>query len=461
MFETTSARASARELSDAYGTLGRVLHAYEFFDAAEACYLNATGLRRAEVRWLHLRAYLYQQTGRFDDAAALYLSARRASPDDYPATVHLGEVYLGLGRSADAREQFEAVVERYPGAAHAGLGEVSLRERRFNEAIDHFHAALDRLPDATSIHYSLAMAYRGLGRLDEARSQLERRGAGGARVADPIVDELQTIVRGERAYVMQGRHVYEAGQFRSAADLFRKAVDAAPASATPRVNLGLALAQLGDVNAAIEQFDAGLRLDPDNLTAHTGLGLLLARQKRDREAVEHLNAAFRQSPADTQISGALVAALVRLARTDEAIEVLSDVRRLDPDEEGTLLRLSLLLSDRERYREAVDRLDESHRRFPDRTLTATTLARLLASSPDRAVRDGQRALDLAKTVYEREPIPVHGETIALALAELDRCEEAAGWMQRAIDEAVRIKDTVESVRLKAEAVRYARRPCRP
>ncbi|HEY7186999.1 MAG TPA: tetratricopeptide repeat protein [Vicinamibacterales bacterium] len=392
-FEKMPSNASARDLADAYGALGRILHAYEFFDAADACYRNATTLRPGEGRWLHLRAYLLQQTGRFDDAVPLYLAARRASPEDYAAAVHLGDSYLGLGRLADAREQFESMRQRYPAASNAGLGEIALRERRYKDAIQHFESVLERIPDATSLEYSLGMAYRGLGRMEDARAHLQRRGTNAVRVVDPIVDELQTLVRGERAFVMQGRRAYEAGQFQAAADAFRKAVDAAPADPTPHVNLAAAFARLGDANGAAEQ----------------------------------------------------LAIAVRLA----------------PDDEATLLNLSILLSDRERYREAVQHLEESHRRFPDRVPTATTLARLLASSPDRSIRDGQRAFDLATAVYQREPSPAHGETVAIALAELGRCDEAVDWMRRAIEDADRANDTAEASRLRGESGKYVMRPCRP
>ena len=460
-FERAARGASGRDLGDAYGTLGRVFHAYEFFDAADACYQNASRLKPNDVNWLHLRAYLRQQSGRFDEAASLYLAARRAAANDYAATIHLGEAYLALGRAADAREQFESMLTRYPAASNAGLGEAALRDGRYAEAIRYLEAALERIPDAGSLHYSLAMAYRGLGRLNDARSHLERRGPGGVRVADPIVDVLPTLVRGERAFVMQGRGAYEAGQFKAAADAFRRAVGAAPGSVTPRVNLGLALAQLGDARGAVEQFEAAVRIDPDNVAARSGLGQLLARQKRDAEAIDHLRIAFRLAPDDRQIRTDLTAALMRLERKDEAIEVLTKARSVDVDDEGVLLSLAILLADRQRYREAIALLDDAHRQYPDRAPTATTLARLLASSPDRSVRDGRRALDLATEIYKTRPTPVYGETVALALAELERCEEAADWMRRAIADAERTKDPAETARLKAEAKRYTSRPCRP
>ena len=204
---------SGSKLADGYGQIGRLFHAYEFFDSAEAAYLNAVRLAPNDGTWLHLLGYVYQQTGRLDAAADLFEQALRVQPDDRAATVRLGQVYLSLNRLREAREQFQSVDVVFPMLSRNGLGEVALRERRYDEAVSHFRAVLERVPQATSVHYSLAMAYRGLGRLDEARSELERRGPGGLNIGDPIVDSLQTLIRGERGLVAQGRKAYEAGQY--------------------------------------------------------------------------------------------------------------------------------------------------------------------------------------------------------------------------------------------------------
>jgi Flp pilus assembly protein TadD len=139
---------------------------------------------------------------------ARYSTARRAKPNDREVQIHLAEVYLSLNRLADARDLFQQLIEVFPAVARAGLGEIALREGRFNEAVEHLEAALTRAPEATSIHYSLGMAYRGLGRLDQARSHLARRGLSTVRPADPLVDSLSTLLRGERAQLMLGRRAY-------------------------------------------------------------------------------------------------------------------------------------------------------------------------------------------------------------------------------------------------------------
>jgi tetratricopeptide (TPR) repeat protein len=419
-------KPSSGALARAYGELGRLFHAYEFFEAAETSYVNAVRLASGDVTWPHLLGYLYQQTGRLEQAAASFEQASRMRPDDRAAAVRLGQVYLGLNRLREAREQFESVATVFPALARNGLGEIALRERHFDEAVDHFRAVLDRVPQASSIHYSLAMAYRGLGRLDEARSQLQQRGAGVINIGDPIVDSLQALVRGERGLVVQGRRAYEAGQFHEAATAFAKALDAAPSSTAARVNLGLSQLQLGST----------------------------------AEAVANLRTAFDQAPDDPDAGRELLRVLLRLRRVDEAIQVLTKTRSVNPDDEETIVSLAILMAEQQRYREAVTLLGESNQRFPNRTATATTLARLLASSPDRSLRDGKRALDLATAVHTAEPTPTHGETVALAFAELGRCDEARAWMRRAIAEAEQGSDSAEAARLTSELPAYEGAPCR-
>jgi hypothetical protein len=51
---------------------------------------------------------------------------------------------------------------------------------------------------------------------------------------------------------------------------------------------------------------------------------------------------------------------------------------------------------------------------------------------------------------------VHAETVALALTELGKCEEAAEWMHRAIAAA----DGQDGARLKEELPRYQTTSCR-
>jgi len=200
---------------------------------------------------------------------------------------------------------------------------------------------------------------------------------------------------------------------------------------------------------------------PGSAAARMNLGLGELQLGNAADAVTHLRAAFEVAPDDADVARELVRVLLRLHRNDEATAVLTKLRSVSPDDEETAVSLAILMAQQERYGNAIVLLAEDYRRFPDRVATATTLARLLASSPDRSLRDGSRAFEIATKVFAAAPTPVHGETIALALAELGRCDDALTWMRRAVGEAEQAGDSAEAIRLRGEMPKYQTVSCRP
>lgn len=289
-------RSGTSNVASAYGSIAVLFHAYEIFDSAEPAYLNAVRLAAGEPRWPYLLGYLYQQTGRFEEAMTQFVTVLQRQPERREASARLADVYLQVNRLRDAREQYRGLIDVFPAFARNGLGEVALREGRFEEAAGHFRAALERAPQATALHYSLAMAYRGLGRLDQARGELAQRGPAGIRVGDPTVDALADLVRGERLLVIQGRRALDAGDLRAAADLFAKAVSAVPDSIAARTNLASVLVQLGEPEKAIEQFDAAVRLNPADEESTIHLAILLSDRSRFADAIAVLTRAYARSP---------------------------------------------------------------------------------------------------------------------------------------------------------------------
>jgi len=157
----------------------------------------------------------------------------------------------------------------------------------------------------------------------------------------------------------------------------------------------------------------------------------------------------------------LASTFVQLGDMPRAIDQMQSAYARSPGEvEEQVVALVLLLSERERYGDAIALLSGAEGRVPGRAAIATTLARLLASSPELSRRDGRRALDLAMEVYRTEPGPAHAETVALALAELNRCTEALDWMRRAVSAAEAEGDAGDTARLRAELPRFEAPSCR-
>ena len=307
---------SQTALSEAYGKLGQIYHAYSLISSAHDCYLNASLLAPRDFRWIYLVAKLDQQEGRFEDAIRRYRIASTLRPDYVAVPVNLGNIFLELNRLEEARLSFKEALEidKNNPAAHYGLGQIALSSRSFAEAIQHFDATLAQVPSANRVHYSLAMAYRGLGDVEKVKAHLAQQGSVGVRVSDPLVDDLQDLIEGVRVPLARGKLAFEAKRYADAAAEFRKAVAASPNSVAARINLGVTLSQLGDTQGAAEQFEEAIRIEPQSVNAHYNLAILLAGQNQHEKAIAHLQSALAVDPNDKNVQMLLASELVKVGR---------------------------------------------------------------------------------------------------------------------------------------------------
>ena len=82
--------ATDAERGQAYGGVGMVLHAGEYFDAAEPAYLNAQRLMPLEPRWPYFLAHLYKSKGDIARSIAAFRRVLEIVPDEVPTLIWLG-----------------------------------------------------------------------------------------------------------------------------------------------------------------------------------------------------------------------------------------------------------------------------------------------------------------------------------------------------------------------------------
>ena len=431
--------ATAADLGHAYGEMGHLFMATRHREAAAACYLHAWALAPGERRWPYYLGHVSRTTGAFARSATFFAEALALGPDDVPTLLWLGEVHLAQGRPEAAEPPFEQALALEPRSvlARFGLGRAALARRDHARAALRLEEALALDPRATSLHYPLAMAFRGLGDPDKAEAHLRQRGNRPIERADPLLEETDVVLRSPLAYDGRGTRALERGDWAGAAAYFRRGVELAPANPSLRQKLGIALFMMDDTRGAGRQLDEAVRLAPDSARTQYSLGVLLQARGRDRDAADRFAAALRFDPAFVDARVWLAGVLRRTGRPDEALAQYAQVVDTDSRSGGAAFGYAATLVDLGRYREARARLADLVSRYPERPIFSHALARLLVAAPDARVRDGLAAMEVLDALPEAQRVTDFGETLAMALAELEYYEDAARWQREGIAAARR------------------------
>ena len=112
--------------------------------------------------------------------------------------------------------------------------------------------------------------------------------------------------------------------------LLKDCVNKSPNKARARYNLGIAMAEKGQVNEAIKQYREALRINPGYAAVHTNLGIELYRLGKVDEAVDHYYKALKINPEFENAHIQLGIALFGIGRVSEAIHHYSEALRINP-----------------------------------------------------------------------------------------------------------------------------------
>ncbi|MEW6197057.1 MAG: tetratricopeptide repeat protein [Planctomycetota bacterium] len=293
--------------------------------------------------------------------------------------------------------------------------------------------------------YSLATAAVARGDSDDAerryRSALEQR---------PDLEE----VRLDLAELLrhQGRHD-------EALTEARRVLQFNPDSARAHTFAGISLAMSGRAAEAAEHFHRVLVISPHDSDAHVNLGNTLAEQGRVDEAVEHFRRAVELNPDSAAAWYNLGQTHIRRGSVAEAVEAFQRALRLEPKHVRACSELAYLLARQGDYEVAAATLRAGLRHWPADIRLANDLAWLLATCPKAEVRNGAEALLLASNacLAAGQPPPGLLDTLAAALAEAGRFDEAVTTATRAADLAAGARQTELAEAIRARAQLYAAR----
>lgn len=453
-------RPSAEKLASAYGELAMTYHAQDLVAPAAVAYADAHKLDPDDKRWPYLLGHLYNDSARVNEAIASFEEVIAKHPTDAPTLLALGQIYLQTGAFEKAQAMYERLQSQPGGraAALAGLGKVALAKRNYPEAVAKLEAALALVPQASKLRQPLAMAYEGQGDRAKAKAELDRFRTDGFEptVDDPLADALSDKVAASRVLLRRGQRDGKAGRFDLAEKAFRLAVAADPNDAEAIANLGISLANLGRIDEAQQRLEEALAKDDSIVAAHLSLGVVYDRKGRDADAIEQYAKTVSLDPGNVAGLVYQADALMRTGHAAKAIPLYREALEKSPGSGRMEMSLAMALVRNGDFNAARAVLEAAASAQPDNYAVGNALARLLATAPDAQLRDGPRALALARSVFEATRSPEVGQTYAMALAETGNFTEAVKLQQETLIAYERSKLPVFRPALERNLERYRR-----
>ena len=231
------------------------------------------------------------------------------------------------------------------------------------------------------------------------------------------------------AHYNLGLLLADRGEIDEAIDHYQIALTVRPDFGEARNNLGLALAGRGRFDEAIAQYRKALEVRPDHVQVHDNLGLALAARGQTGEAMAEYRRALDLAPGDAEAHINLGMALENLGRADEALAEYRKALELKPDSAEAHNNLGALLAGRGLLDEAIAQYEEAIAINPDFAAAHNNLGLAVAGrgQGDEAISHYRQALDIDPTLIDAR------NNLANALAGRGRPDEAIREYEKALD----------------------------
>jgi len=302
-----SGSASSISVAGQIAEMGKLYLAYNFYLSAEAAFDQALQLSPNQHDWLYLRGVSLEYAGEIETASKAYTNFLQSKPDDIPALIRLAEIEILQNQTKQANQLLKRVLIQQPehAAALAAAGRMALETGNPEQAVKRLTQALKSQPTANNLYYPLANALSQLDRTEEAKRYLTLNGQQKVVLADPLVEQIQSLVVGASSHIELARRAH----------------------------------QSGDTKTAMSHLEAALGYEPDNATALHNLATILGQHQRSLELLQH---ALSVSPKNLNIRFDLATALASLGRLQQAKTEFSEIVKARPDDKEAQRRLNAI-----------------------------------------------------------------------------------------------------------------------
>ena len=169
-----------------------------------------------------------------------------------------------------------------------------------------------------------------------------------------------------------------------------------PGSYIANCNLGIALADEGQVSDAVQHFNRALEINSSDAKSINNLGKVLSSQGKLDEAIQDFHRALQLAPDDVPTLNNLGAALTDQGKWNDAIQELDRALQLKPEDAGALYNLANVFAAQRDFDDADEKYEQALQINPDFADAQCNYGLALARQGkwDEAIEHYQRAIQL-------------------------------------------------------------------
>ena len=278
-----------------------------------------------------------------------------------------------------------------------------------------------------------------------------------ARVAERLRAPALLYACGAVALPLLAVLTWEQSRMYSDAEtLWRTTLSRNPNAFMAHNNLGLLLFARGQVDDAITHYQRAVEIDPANSEAYNNLGNALFQKGKADEAVLEFRKALAIQPRDAEIHHNLANVLFRVGRSEEALAHFQEALETWPGDVRAHSNIGNVLFQKGEVRAALAHYQAALQLQPTNALVLNNLAWVLATCSEASLRDGQKALELARQAeqFSGGTNPAILGTLAAAYAELGQFTQAVATAQQALELASTHTNTAQVEALRANLILY-------
>jgi tetratricopeptide (TPR) repeat protein len=365
------------------------------YSKAEPALDRALKLKPDSADTLYLLAQVYSDQSRPVDALELLVRAHKIAPENTDVIFLMARLSMTQNFYEDAIPLLESGLKIAPQRAdlHAALGESYFMSGKTEKAIEEFQKLIEIDPSARSYAF-MGLAYRHLGRFDEARKYFDaglkndpRNAAclfnagfieerqGNYRKADEL---LQAALRSNPSFADA---LLELANLRSrdknyaeAADLLRRYVKVSPDPASGYYKLAMIERSMHQMEAAQRDLNVFQTLSKNSATGPYPYQHLfeyldsrskLSSRERTQLDVTELNAQIQKNPGQPQNLYLLAETYLKLGEREEAEKAVAQLDQISSNDYRMQTGIGVLLARFHLYDAAIQHFQTALRANPD------------------------------------------------------------------------------------------------